>query len=369
MDKLSRDEIRSCIHPRFAWRYGLAIFCTILLIPILIFLTALSAVTLILLWIIAIIWIGAEVTYHYMVDNSILVSELNYPRIFALTEEVRQRIGVRKDIHIFVYEHGAFNAALTRLFRRRAIFLNSEVLEAGVADDEVRWLVGRFVGYLRVVQDTGIVGRLVRITERSGIFTLAVFPYSRAMVYTGDRLGLAAINGNIEAAISTMQKLLVGRQLGYSVNPIGVIEQRRQTKGSLFAFFARMSLPFPSTIARYVDLISFAKARYPAAFERFEAATSGLPEELHLLSAERTSASSVLKGIGFAAMLAFAALVTLKVWSTGLYFLLQSSGLTSAATDASYSERDAGIYTDEAGLNLEESFDDNMVSVEPAEGD
>ena len=355
MSRISDQDVRACTHPRLPARYALAIVCMITFLPILALLIALSAVTLILVWIILLLWTGAEIFYHYMVDNSVMVSELNYPRIYALAQEVRESLGVKKDFHIFVYEHGQFNAYLLRFFRRRAIFLNSEVLEAGVEDDEVRWLVGRFVGFLRVHQDAGMIGRLLRITENSGIYSLLIFPYTRAMVYTGDRLGLAAIGGDIGAAISTMQKLLVGRQLGYSINPVGIIEQRRLTKGSLFAFLARVGTPFPSTTARYVDLLNFAKQRFPDQFRRFEAGCPGLPEELHLLSGERTSSASVAKAFGYYAALTAGLIVTLLVWS-GLIASLSTAG-SSSTPDPYLSEMNAMAPLDATADAMENATD------------
>jgi hypothetical protein len=77
-----------------------------------------------------------------------------------------------------------------------------------------------------------------------------------------------------------MQKLLVGRQLGYSINPEGIIDQQRQIKGTFFGFLARIWQGFPHTISRYVDLLVFAKAFFPAQFGRFQAANPGLPSDL-----------------------------------------------------------------------------------------
>ena len=201
--------------------------------------------SLLLFWIVFLIWLGAELMFAYLTDNCILVSALNYPRINTLAGEMKGLLGVRKDLSVFVYEHGQFNAAMVRVFRRRAIFLNSEILEAGVSDDEVRWLIGRFVGYWRSQQDAGIAGWMIRMAQKFGLLNFFIKPYERAMVYTGDRLGLAGIGGDIGTAIAAMQKLLVGRQLGYSVNPVGVAEQRRLTKGSLFGFLSRISSGHP----------------------------------------------------------------------------------------------------------------------------
>ncbi len=105
------------------------------------------------------------------------------------------------------------------------------------------------------------------------------------MVYTGDRIALGVITGDISSAVSAMQKIFVGRQLGYSVNPSGIVSQHRMVKGSLFAFLARLPIAYPHMTARYVDLIGFAKRRYPEQFQRFDAANPGLPDDLERLTA------------------------------------------------------------------------------------
>ncbi len=315
MAPLNPQDVRACVHPRLPLRFALAIICVVLIAPLGLALSIFGAVSLILAWVIFLAWLGAEVIYAVFIGNSILVSELNYPRILGLSEEIREALSVRKTYSIFVYQEGEFNAAMIRLFFRRAIFLNSEILETGVSDDEVRWIVGRFVGYWRVQQDTGFVGWLIRMTQKTLILNALILPYERAMVYTGDRLGLAAIGGDIASAVSAMQKLLVGRLLGYSVNPVGVVEQARQVKGSLFAFLARLPSAYPHTIIRYVDLISFAKRRFPDQFARFDAANPGIPDDLDALSGERTSGISMAKMAAYVGSLILAALFTALVWA------------------------------------------------------
>ena len=103
-----------------------------------------------------------------------------------VSPELKVKLGHPKPIHIFVYEHGSFNAYMSFLFFRRAIFLNSELLETGVSDNEVRWIVGRFIGYLRAREQAGAAGWLVRGAERLLVFNLFLLPYERAMVYTGE---------------------------------------------------------------------------------------------------------------------------------------------------------------------------------------
>lgn len=234
-------------------------------------------VLIVLLPIVFLIWIGARVAFAYILGNSVLVSASNYPRIHRLVAEVTDDMDYRKNIHVFVYQQGDFNATMRRFFWRRAIFLNSEIVAQGVTDDEIRWITGRFIGYWRARRRSGPVGLIIRIAERFLIFNFFILPYERAMVYTGDRVALASIGGDIGTAVSAMQKLLVGRELGYSINPAGIVEQHRRVKGSLFAFLARLPSFFPHTTARFVDLIAFSKWKFPEQYARFVAENPSLP--------------------------------------------------------------------------------------------
>lgn len=334
MAALSDIEVRGCTHPRQFPRFLLAFLFCLALAPIFAALAVIYTAILLLPLLILAVWIGRETLFAFYKGNAILVSELNYPRIDKLTAELKETLGVEREVDVFVYEQGHFNAFLMRLFFRRAVFLNSEILETGVSDDEVRWLVGRFIGYLRAQRRSGPAGWLIRTTELLGFTGLLTLPYNRAMVYTGDRLALAAIGGDISTAAAAMQKLFVGRQLGYSVNPVGLVEQHRRVKGSIFAFWARLPTAFPHMTARYVDLIAFAKRRYPAQFERFEAANPGLADDLGYLSAEYSSPADFAKGLAVygALILLVAGAVAFDMLAYGklLARLGPSPGLTNA---------------------------------------
>lgn len=266
-------------------RYYLALIFSMLLFPLIAALLVAGTIFLIVPLIALVIWLGARTFFAHLVGNTVLVSTLNYPRLHGIVEELKVTMEFEKPIFVFVYESSSFNAFLRFIFFRRAIFLNSELLETGVSDNEVRWLVGRFIGYLRARQQAGVLGWIIRAAQNALIFNLFLLPYERAMVYTGDRLAVAAIEGDLSSAISAMQKLMVGRQLGYSLNPEGIVEQQRKIRGTFFGFLARLMSPFPHVTSRYVDLIVFAKAFYPVQYARFAAANPGLPDDLLELGA------------------------------------------------------------------------------------
>jgi hypothetical protein len=284
-DVMSDRQFYALAHPLQNRRFYLALVFAILLFPLIAAGLVIGTIVLVVPLFAFLIWLGARVLFARYVGNSILVSEKNYPRINVIAEKLKRKMGYQKPIYIFVYEHGNFNTYLMYMFFRRAIFLNSELLEKGVSDDEVSWLIGRFIGYLRARRQAGVLGWIIRAAQHLIVFNIFLLPYERAMVYTGDRLAVAAIGGDISSAISAMQKLFVGRQLGYSVNPEGIIEQQRLLKGSMFAFLARLMTGFPHMTSRYIDLIVFSKNFYPAQFTVFQAANPGLPDDLPSLAA------------------------------------------------------------------------------------
>lgn len=188
----------------------------------------------------------------------------------------KQDLNFEKQVHIFVYQQGEFNACFRRFFARRAIFVNSELLDTSVTDQELKWLIARFVGQVKVKHKLGPLAWVIAFAQRLLIFNLFILPYERATAYTGDRLALKTIDGDINAAITAFNKLLVGRELGYSIDPSGIIQQNRQVKGSFFAFLARLGQPLPHTIPRYVDLIGFASRAFPTRFRQFAAENPSL---------------------------------------------------------------------------------------------
>jgi hypothetical protein len=277
---MSNETFYGYMYPHQNRRYYLALVCAVVIFPVIALGLIVGTIFLIVPLIAFLLWLGMRVFFANMLGNSVLVSAENYPRVQAMTEEIKAKLGYAKPIYIFVYEEGSFNAYMRHLFFRRAIFLNSQLLHSGVSDRELRWIVGRFVGYMRARKQAGFLGWLIRAAQHLLIFNFFILPYERAMVYTGDRLALAEIDGDLSTAIAAMQKLLVGRELGYSINPEGLVAQHRQVKGSIFGFFARMAKGFPHTTARYVDLMLFARAFFPEQFKAFEAANPGLPADL-----------------------------------------------------------------------------------------
>jgi hypothetical protein len=202
---LTKEAFRSFKHPLYNRRFALALFFALILFPVIAAGLVAGTVVLVVPLFAFLIWMSGRVIYAEFLGRAILVSDLNYARIHHIGEDLRVRIGYQKKVDIFVYEQGNFNAFLYKFFfYRRAVFLNSELLEAGVTDDELRWLIGRFVGYLRARRESGFWGWTIRAAQKLIVFNFFLLPYERAMVYTGDRIALGVITGDISSAVSAM---------------------------------------------------------------------------------------------------------------------------------------------------------------------
>jgi hypothetical protein len=317
-------EFGRCVHPREMPRFLLALLFALpisLVVAGAILLTPVGGVVLAVIFLICfLLWWGFEIGYASLLANWILVSEDNYPRLHELLVEMKERIGVTEKVDIIVHKQDVFSAAFTMLFARRAIYIGSELLAQGVTDDELRWMIGRYLGYIRAKRRMGPLRYVITLGESLIVFNFFIYPYIRATVYTGDRVALAAIDGDITSAISAMNKLIVGREVGYSVNPAGMARQYRRVKGSLFAFLARLPWPFPHMIARYIDLIGFAEREFPARAEEFanmnpSFQTAGGAWQLMRSTEKKGDGTSNLVGVGFLAGAIIAPIAVVLAWS------------------------------------------------------
>lgn len=213
-------------------------------------------------------WLRQEVRYAHIRSVTVEVTSQNFPSIHAIIDSEVRGLDLGTKVEAYVYDESVFNASVLRQFRRRVLLLPSRVLESGATDDEIRWIVSRFVASFRSNEIRGFVGQILRGLSRVPIVSFWVMPYERALVLSGDRIALARLSGDISTASAALQKLLVGNELGEAVSPAGLIAQEHTTR-SFFQFIARLSSPIPHTVPRYRRLIDFAGQVFPTEFARF----------------------------------------------------------------------------------------------------
>ena len=104
---------------------------------------------------------------------------------------------------------------------------------------------------------------MLSASEKLAVLNLLFYPYERAVVLSGDRIGLALIDGDIAAAIGALNKLSVGVQAGPLVNPAGILRQHEELK-TVFGFIAHIYSAHPDLPRRYREILNFARERYPS---------------------------------------------------------------------------------------------------------
>src|SRR5271170_1055194 len=85
-------------HPLQNRRFYLALVFSIILFPLIAAGLIAGTIVLIVPAIALFLWIGARTLFARLLANSILVSEVNYPRVNALAEEIKARMGYDKPV-------------------------------------------------------------------------------------------------------------------------------------------------------------------------------------------------------------------------------------------------------------------------------
>jgi hypothetical protein len=83
-------------HPLQNRRFYLALVFSIILFPLIALALIASTVFLVVPLVALFLWIGSRVFFARLLGNSILVSNLNYPRIDTIAEELKARMGYEK---------------------------------------------------------------------------------------------------------------------------------------------------------------------------------------------------------------------------------------------------------------------------------
>jgi len=262
---ITDQEIKMLLHPKEHRHFILAL---IALAPITLILISLVVGTfgfVLLFFALAyfLVWFSQELMRTWFLAHSARVDEHSFPGLHRLVEEVKHELGYKKPVETFVIEEGTFNCLLMPFFQRKILIIHSGLLEQNVSLTEAKWVVARFVGSLRAKSyRLSLLQALISTSEKLLIFNILLYPYERAVVMSGDRLGLALIGGDITSAISAMNRLCVGAQCASQISLGGIASQERDLKG-FFGFLVRIFSSHPPLVHRYRELLSFARDMYP----------------------------------------------------------------------------------------------------------
>ncbi len=265
MVPISKKEFKELRHPKEIPRFYLTL---LVLIPVGFLIAALTVATfgLILLavpLILFFLWFGVKLAVANWMNNLVKVSELSFPQVNDAINDSKDFFGYHSPVDAYIIDDGSYNAIILPLLTRKFLLINSELLKGSNSADEMRFIVGRFVGSLAAKHFRfGWLSFLIDSIENIFIFNILLYPYERAVVLSGDRLGLRFIGGNANVAVTCLIKTQVGSEIASQVNIQGYISQGKQYHGSFFSWLARAFSRFPHNCTRVYELLMFADKIY-----------------------------------------------------------------------------------------------------------
>ncbi|WP_300036342.1 hypothetical protein [uncultured Roseobacter sp.] len=259
---LSTQEFKALRHPSEAFRFTLTLF---VLVPAVIIgsviVMATSGIALIVIpTVIVTLWFAVRLFAANHLNNSIECSEQNFPEVIRAVQDAKEYFGYKGEVIAFVVDEGDFNAKLVMLLRRKYLMINAGILSEPDSDAQMRFVVGRFVGALATKKYRFMwLQAVLSSVERLMIFNLLLYPYERSTQLSGDQMGLAMINGNLDAALNAMMRMTVGNSLANRVSIEGFVEQGQRHGHGFFSWLVRALSTFPHNTKRVENLIEFAE--------------------------------------------------------------------------------------------------------------
>lgn len=263
---LSNQEFRELRHPSETPRFYLTLFVLIPMGFLIAFLTVATFGMILLLAPVTlfVIWFSLKLMVANWMNNFVQVSAASFPEADDAIREAKDLFGYNRKIEAYVYEEGSYNASLLTLLNTKVLLLNSEIMKEENGTDEMRFLVGRFVGALAAKHFRfGWMQFFINSVEKLLIFNILLYPYERATKLSGDRLGLRMIDGDTNLAVTSMIKMVVGTDVADRVNVRAYVAQGMKYHGSFFSWLARAFSSFPHHCKRVAEIIAFAKQKYP----------------------------------------------------------------------------------------------------------
>jgi hypothetical protein len=211
-------------------------------------------------------WLALQLHRANLLGNAVRVTPESLPELHAVLEEVRATLDYHRRVDVYVTDRVDGLMTLVSLFGTRIILIEGDLVATLLEDGrrrELTFLLARFIGSLKSQRDRIAPLRLlVTLARPIGLVNVFIWPYDRAVVHTGDQIGLAAC-GDLDTALNALDRLLVGGTLGPSVRDAGVFDQAAQVRRRRLPRLAQLFNRQPHLANRYVNLMAFAERHAP----------------------------------------------------------------------------------------------------------
>jgi hypothetical protein len=172
-------------------------------------------------------WLALQLHRANLLGNAVRVTPESLPELHSVLEEVRDRLAYHRRVDVYVTDRVSGLMSLTSLFGTRIIMIEGDLVATLLSEgrrSELTFLVARFIGALKSERDRiGPLRLLVTLARPIGLVNIFIWPYDRAVVYSGDQIGLATA-GDLDAALHALDRLMVGGTLAPSLRDSGVFD-------------------------------------------------------------------------------------------------------------------------------------------------
>ena len=269
------DRLR---HPDEGRYFKLAVVATVplLFIGLLMVVGTMGGLLLAVALVLPMLWLSIRMMEAHFKANLVKVSTLNFPEVKAIIDEARERLDYKPEVDAYV-RSGDANAVLYKLFRTKMMVIHAEFIDAA-SREELVWLVGRFIGSLKAKHDRlTVLSALIGISEKLVFLNLLLYPYERAVVHSADQMGLF-LCGNLKAALTALNRTVVGKGLHRHVTVEGMLQQKREIDGRFLPGLVRLFSTHPHVVDRHANMLRFAGEHMPEARAAYDATAANEPK-------------------------------------------------------------------------------------------
>lgn len=271
---ISESELAAHLHPLEQSRFyiAVAVISPIVLVGAIMILASYGVLLLYLGFIAFLVWLGLRMLTLNLIANAVRVGPENFPEIHAMMVQVKQRLDYDKEVGIYVVDEGGLNALLFKFMNSRFIILPSDLaadLSRRENQNQLIWIIGRFVGAMKAKHfRLQFATLIINGIEKLKFLNILLYPYERAIQYSGDQIGLALCR-DLDAAATALVKFMVGEKVARRVQLQGLLVQGQEIRSSTLAWIMGLLSPHPTLISRYLNLLAFARYKYPQAYTEY----------------------------------------------------------------------------------------------------
>jgi hypothetical protein len=206
------------------------------------------------------IWLSLQVYRSRLLGGAVRVSEITLPELQAVVDDVRARLDYRKHVDLYVVDKVPGGSVMTSYLGTRLIEIEGGLVAELLGEEhraELTYLVARHIGQLKARhQRLTPIFLAVSLVDSLKFLQLFLAPYFRATAKSGDQIA-AACCGDIRATAATMNRLLVGKELGPRLVVEGVLDQAATVRRRWLPRLAQLFMSLPHATNRYLNLLAF----------------------------------------------------------------------------------------------------------------